>query len=90
MDAQYPFATREDIWRVHEEVKDLCATQAEHSERLAKLERRKEDDAKMKSLWSPFSPIPSSAGHGSHGEFLSLIHRLPQATLTSADISGCS
>ncbi|EGE02878.1 hypothetical protein TEQG_01916 [Trichophyton equinum CBS 127.97] len=66
MDAQYPFATREDIWRVHEEVKDLCATQAEHSERLAKLERRKEDDAKMKSLWSPFSPIPSSAGHGSH------------------------
>ncbi|EEQ31604.1 hypothetical protein McanMca71_006095 [Microsporum canis] len=64
MDAQYPFATREDIWRVHEEVKDLCATQAEHSERLAKLERRKEDDAKMKSLWSPFSPIPSSASHG--------------------------
>ncbi|EFQ99193.1 hypothetical protein MGYG_02207 [Nannizzia gypsea CBS 118893] len=66
MDAQYPFATREDIWRVHEEVKDLCATQAEHAERLAKLERRKEDDAKMKSLWSPFSPIPSSAGHGNH------------------------
>ncbi|KAK2874962.1 hypothetical protein FQN49_001913 [Arthroderma sp. PD_2] len=64
MDAQYPFATREDIWRVHEEVKDLCATQAEHAERLSKLERRKEDDAKMKSLWSPFSPIPSSASHG--------------------------
>ncbi|KAF3480476.1 uncharacterized protein GIQ15_05823 [Arthroderma uncinatum] len=64
MDARYSFATRDDIWRVHEEVKELSATQAEHAERLSKLERRKEDDAKMKSLWSPFSPLPSSASHG--------------------------
>ncbi|KAI1938517.1 hypothetical protein LOZ66_003320 [Ophidiomyces ophidiicola] len=65
MDAQYPFASREDIWRVHEEVRDIYATQLEHEERLAKLERRKEDDARMRSLWGPFSPFPSASGHPS-------------------------
>lgn len=58
MDAQYPFASREDIWRVHEEVRDLFNTQMEHGERLAKLERRRENDARIKSLWGPFSPFP--------------------------------
>lgn len=60
MDAQYPFASREDIWRVFEEVKDLYATQIEHGERIARLERRKEDDARLKSVWGPLSPFPSS------------------------------
>ena len=58
MDAQYPFASREDIWRVHEEVKDLIAMQMEHGERLSKLERRREDDTRIKNLWGPFSPFP--------------------------------
>lgn len=57
MDAQYPFASREDIWRVFEEVKDLYATQIEHGERIARLERRKEDDARLKSVWGPLSPF---------------------------------
>lgn len=60
MDAQYPFASREDIWRVFEEVKDLYSTQLEHGERLARLERRKEDDARLKSVWGPISPFPSA------------------------------
>ncbi|EAS35446.3 uncharacterized protein CIMG_00800 [Coccidioides immitis RS] len=63
MDAQYPFASREDIWRVHEEIKDLYATQLEHGERIAKLERRRDDDARMKSLWGPFSPFPSTVSN---------------------------
>lgn len=63
MDAQYPFASREDIWRVHEEVKDLYATQLEHGERIARLERRREDDARMKNLWAPFSPFPSAVSN---------------------------
>ncbi|PGG99909.1 hypothetical protein AJ80_09264 [Polytolypa hystricis UAMH7299] len=58
MDAQYPFASREDIWRVHEEVKDLYTTQLEHGERITRLERRREDDARMKSVWGPLSPFP--------------------------------
>ena len=57
MDAQYPFASREDIWRVHEEVKDLYSTQIEHGERISRLERRKDDDARLKSVWGPLSPF---------------------------------
>ncbi|EEA26040.1 hypothetical protein EYB25_003299 [Talaromyces marneffei] len=60
MDAQYPFASREDIWRVFEEVKDLYSTQLEHGERIARLERRREDDARLKSVWGPISQFPST------------------------------
>ncbi|KAH8696065.1 hypothetical protein BGW36DRAFT_296767 [Talaromyces proteolyticus] len=60
MDAQYPFASREDIWRVFEEVKDLYSTQLEHGERIARLERRREDDMRLKSVWGPLSQFPSA------------------------------
>lgn len=60
MDAQYPFASREDIWRVFEEVKDLYSTQLEHGERIARLERRREDDARLKSVWGPVSQFPNT------------------------------
>jgi hypothetical protein len=63
MDAQYPFASREDIWRVHEEVKDLHTTQIEHGERISRLERRRDDDARLKSVWGPFSPFPCGVGN---------------------------
>ncbi|KLJ13110.1 hypothetical protein EMPG_11929 [Blastomyces silverae] len=68
MDAQYPFASREDIWRVQEEVKDLFAAQLEHGERISRLERRREDDARMKSVWGPLSPFPGSIGTVHHQE----------------------
>lgn len=60
MDAQYPFASREDIWRVFEEVKELYATQLEHSERIARLEKQKDDDTRLRNLWGPLSPFPNS------------------------------
>ncbi|OAX78345.1 hypothetical protein ACJ72_07348 [Emergomyces africanus] len=68
MDAQYPFASREDIWRVQEEVKDLFAAQLEHGERISRLERRRDDDARMKSVWGPLSPFPGSVGTVHHQE----------------------
>ncbi|OJD24099.1 hypothetical protein ACJ73_04544 [Blastomyces percursus] len=68
MDAQYPFASREDIWRVQEEVKDLFATQLEHGERISRLERRRDDDARMKSVWGPLSLFPGSIGTVHHQE----------------------
>ncbi|EEQ83308.1 uncharacterized protein BDCG_00113 [Blastomyces dermatitidis ER-3] len=68
MDAQYPFASREDIWRVQEEVKDLFAAQLEHGERISRLERRRDDDARMKSVWGPLSPFPGSIGTVHHQE----------------------
>lgn len=64
MDAQYPFASREDIWRVFEEVKDLYSTQLEHGERIARLERRREDDARLKSVWGPVSQFPNTMSGG--------------------------
>ena len=53
MDAQYPFASRDDIWRVFDELKELHATQFEQAERIARLERRRDEDARMKSVWGP-------------------------------------
>lgn len=74
MDAQYPFASREDIWRVFEEVKDLYSTQLEHGERLARLERRREDDARLKSVWGPLSSFPGTMSGPLTGKsFLSVV-----------------
>ncbi|KAH8434103.1 uncharacterized protein LDX57_011741 [Aspergillus melleus] len=62
MDAQYPFASRDDIWRVFEELKELHATQFEQAERIARLERRRDEDARLRSVWGPLSPFPGSVG----------------------------
>lgn len=59
MDAQYPFASRDDIWRVLDELKELQVAQYEQGERLARLERRRDDDARLRSLWGPSSPFPT-------------------------------
>ncbi|ODH12783.1 hypothetical protein ACO22_07919 [Paracoccidioides brasiliensis] len=68
MDAQYPFASREDIWRVQEEVKDLFAVQIEHGERISRLERRRDDDARMKSVWGPLYSFSGPVGVAHHQE----------------------
>lgn len=60
MDAQYPFASRDDIWRVLDELKELQEAQYEQAERITRLERRRDEDARMKSVWGPLSPFPSS------------------------------
>ncbi|RAL15242.1 uncharacterized protein BO97DRAFT_422032 [Aspergillus homomorphus CBS 101889] len=62
MDAQYPFASRDDIWRVFEEIKELHAAQFEQAERIARLERRRDEDARLRSVWGPLSPFPTSVG----------------------------
>ena len=62
MDAQYPFASRDDIWRVFDELKDLHAAQSEQADRLTRLERRKDEDARLRSVWGPLSPFPTPIG----------------------------
>lgn len=62
MDAQYPFASRDDIWRVFDELKELHIAQYEQGERLAQLERRRDEDARLRSPWCPVSPFPHSVG----------------------------
>lgn len=74
MDAQYPFASRDDIWRVFDELKELHATQFEQAERIARLERRRDEDARMKSVWGPLSPFPTSvAGTVPTGAFVVIL-----------------
>jgi hypothetical protein len=60
MDAQYPFASRDDIWRVFDELKELHITQYEQGERISQLERRRDEDARLRSPWGPVSPFPTS------------------------------
>lgn len=78
MDPQYPFASKDDIWRVQQDLKALYETQAEHNERILRLERRREDDARMKSVWGPQSPFPGILSGGSqHGKTFLLVLILP-------------
>ncbi len=58
MDGQFSLATREDFWRLQNEMKNVYATQAEHADRLTRLERRHDEDARMKSVWGSGSPFP--------------------------------
>ncbi|MCJ1267913.1 hypothetical protein MMC22_007799 [Lobaria immixta] len=59
MDAQFGLASRDDLWRLQNEMKNVYATQAEHADRLMRLERRQDDDVRVKSVWGTQSPFPS-------------------------------
>ncbi|KIV99398.1 uncharacterized protein PV09_08941 [Verruconis gallopava] len=50
------FTPHNDFWRL--EMLKVQHTQADHAERLARLERRQDDDARMKSVWGTSSPFP--------------------------------
>jgi len=54
-----PYGTNNDTWRLQTDVTRLQQTQAEHAERLARLERRQDDEARVKSVWGTSSPFPS-------------------------------
>ncbi|KAK5127892.1 hypothetical protein LTR85_005009 [Meristemomyces frigidus] len=54
-----PYSSNNDTWRMQTEVARIQQIQTEHSERIARLERRQDDDARMKSVWGNSSPFPS-------------------------------
>lgn len=66
MDPRYP-VTREELYSVHMDLKQMQIVQNSHAERLSRLEKRQADDAAIKSAWN--SPFPSALGgtpqHGS-------------------------
>ncbi|KAL8912401.1 MAG: hypothetical protein Q9171_002587 [Xanthocarpia ochracea] len=59
MDPQSQLASREDVWRLQNEMKNVYATQAEHADRLMRLERPHTDDTRTKPVWGGQSPFPS-------------------------------
>ena len=74
MDPQFAFASSADIWRLQDEMKNVYATQAEHSDRLLRLERRQDDDSRVRSVWGNSSPFPSIlSGTPQQGKYTRLI-----------------
>ncbi|KAF3392540.1 hypothetical protein F1880_008714 [Penicillium rolfsii] len=89
MDAQSTFASRDDIWRIFDELKELHGEQLEQAVRIARLERRREDDAKLKNVWSgPLSPYPIPIGepafHSPPEQFKGFDQGPPHAMSSSA------
>ncbi|KAI1368409.1 hypothetical protein F5Y08DRAFT_264125 [Xylaria arbuscula] len=65
MDPRFP-ATREELYNVQMDVKQIHVVQNSHAERLSRLEKRQADDAAIKSAWN--SPFPSAlSGTPQHG-----------------------
>lgn len=56
------FTPRDDLWRWQGEMLRVQQVQAEHGDRLLRLERRQEEDHRMKSVWGPSSPFPGVLG----------------------------
>ncbi|EMC99063.1 hypothetical protein BAUCODRAFT_389678 [Baudoinia panamericana UAMH 10762] len=54
-----PYSSNNDTWRLQTDVARIQQVQAEHSERIARLERRQDEDARVKSVWGSSSPFPS-------------------------------
>ncbi|KAK7417899.1 hypothetical protein QQZ08_011439 [Neonectria magnoliae] len=59
MDPRFP-ATREDLYNLQMELKQVQYAQSNHAERLLRLEKRQADDAALKSVWN--SPFPGVLG----------------------------
>ncbi|KAI8949991.1 hypothetical protein F4801DRAFT_579937 [Xylaria longipes] len=65
MDPRFP-ATRDELYNVQMDVKQVQVVQNSHAERLSRLEKRQADDAAIKSAWN--SPFPSAlSGTPQHG-----------------------
>ncbi|KAI1376677.1 hypothetical protein F4677DRAFT_70298 [Hypoxylon crocopeplum] len=65
MDSRFP-VSRDELYNVHMDVKQIQLIQNSHAERLARLEKRQADDAAIKSAWN--SPFPSAlSGTPQHG-----------------------
>lgn len=52
MDGQYEFSARDEFWRIYEELRRLQVGQLDQGERIGKLENRRNEDSKLKSLWA--------------------------------------
>jgi hypothetical protein len=66
MESQFPLATRDELWRLQEEIKDLFATQGQHSERIMRLEKRRDEDMRLKNVWGSSPQFPGSLGNSAH------------------------
>ncbi len=60
-------ATKEEFWRLQDSIAELSATQAQHSDRIMRLEKKADEGVKPKNVWGPSSPFPSVLGSTHQG-----------------------
>lgn len=66
MEQSYP-VSREDLYNLQMEMKQVQYAQSNHAERILRLEKRQADDSAIKSAWnSPFPGVLASTPQ--HGE----------------------
>ena len=64
------FIPRDDLWRFQSDMMRIQQTQADHAERLLRVERRQDEDARVRSVWGSTSPFPSGlTGTPQQGKF---------------------
>ena len=86
MDPHLSFATRDELWQLQNDMKSFHTTQADHSDRLLRLERRLDEDTRMKSVWGASSPFPSVlGGTPQQGEYLPPNRQLTVGSCHSSD-----
>lgn len=56
MDLQTGQASRQDLAYIQTQMKNVYATQAEHADRIMRLEQRQDGDSRLKSVWGNQSP----------------------------------
>lgn len=52
------FTPQNEVWQLSSAMKSFQDVQDDHAERLSRVERRQEEEAKIKSVWGPSSPFP--------------------------------
>ncbi|KAF2218914.1 hypothetical protein BDZ85DRAFT_253228 [Elsinoe ampelina] len=58
------FQPQDNLWRLQNELQRIQAVQAEHSDRILRIERKHDEDARMKSVWGGASPFPNVLSGG--------------------------
>lgn len=53
------FQPRDDFWQFQNEMLRVQQTQTELADRVLRLERKQEDDSRLKNVWGTSSPFPS-------------------------------
>ncbi|KAH6625711.1 hypothetical protein C7974DRAFT_361139 [Boeremia exigua] len=56
------FQPRDDFWQFQGEMLRVQQAQAELTDRVARLERKQDDDSRLKNVWGTSSPFPSVLG----------------------------
>ena len=58
------FTPRDDLWAFKSEMLRVQQIQSDHSDRLSRLERRQEEDTRVRSVWASSSSFPNVLSGG--------------------------